>query len=86
MLFCPECANLLLLNRSSGSNTFPCRVCPYILPIEKPITKTNYFEPKKIDDIIAGEEAWKNVDSTEGISIQNSLYLIKKCSFKISPS
>lgn len=66
MIFCPECANLLVPEIANDKNRFICQSCPYICPIDGQVRITHKFEPKKVDDIIGGDSAWENVDSTEG--------------------
>ncbi|KAL3283787.1 hypothetical protein HHI36_017957 [Cryptolaemus montrouzieri] len=64
--FCPLCGNTLFLEESVESQMlFSCRTCPIFFPIKKPITNRSYYKLKEIDDVLGGEEAWKNVDSTE---------------------
>ncbi|GAA99802.1 uncharacterized protein L969DRAFT_84147 [Mixia osmundae IAM 14324] len=64
MIFCPTCANLLIVQTSEQStNCFGCPTCPYLYPI-----KRKYYDPKpqkrkQVDDVLGGEDAWKNVDS-----------------------
>lgn len=66
MHFCPTCSNLLLVsNAASSSYRFYCATCPYISPIEAQHRTRHYFDRKAVDDVLGGEEAWKNVDSTE---------------------
>ncbi|KAJ7053362.1 hypothetical protein C8F01DRAFT_1212187 [Mycena amicta] len=38
MLFCPTCANLLVVGDSSGFNKWICQTCPYEFPISKQYT------------------------------------------------
>jgi DNA-directed RNA polymerase III subunit RPC11 len=69
MIFCPLCANVLLLKKSnvSGSEQFYCQTCPYVYSIQRPMANRLVLGNRKtVDDILGGAEAWKNVDSTEG--------------------
>ncbi|EPQ56864.1 hypothetical protein GLOTRDRAFT_73326 [Gloeophyllum trabeum ATCC 11539] len=50
MLFCPTCANLLIVSDEDGSNTWVCQTCPYQFPITKQITSRTKLERKKMDD------------------------------------
>ena len=34
------------------------------------------MKAKQVDDVLGGDEAWKNVDQTEGIAV-NLLFLLK---------
>lgn len=37
MLFCPTCANLLVISAESGLNKWACNSCPYEFPITKQV-------------------------------------------------
>ncbi|KAJ2769317.1 RNA polymerase III C11 subunit, partial [Coemansia linderi] len=37
--------------------------CPYIYPIRKPIISRTILKRKEVDDVLGGEEAWKNVEA-----------------------
>nr|CAH7726379.1 unnamed protein product [Callosobruchus chinensis] len=64
--FCPFCSNILFVEEHIGGKLqFICNVCPVFFPVKKLITYRNYYRLKEIDDVLGGEEAWKNVDSTE---------------------
>ncbi|CAG8829851.1 3174_t:CDS:2 [Gigaspora margarita] len=71
MLFCPCCGNLLLIKTlTQGEQAFYCQTCPYIFPIGGRGGKSLYknrttLKRKEVDDVLGGEEGWKNVDSTE---------------------
>ncbi|KAG6542870.1 hypothetical protein Mapa_015774 [Marchantia paleacea] len=67
MEFCPTCANLLLVEHASSGRSlrFFCPTCPYIYRIEKKISKKLALKQKEVDDVLGGEDAWKNVDRTE---------------------
>eukprot|EP00170_Pyropia_yezoensis_P005322 contig_21606_g5336 len=78
MLFCPACANLLLLERSpgihgdgdtSGSLRFFCRTCAYIHGVgDRRLTKSVSRLPRKVvDDVLGGEDAWALADKTETV-------------------
>ncbi|KAH8926816.1 hypothetical protein BT69DRAFT_929619 [Atractiella rhizophila] len=64
MIFCPNCSNLLTVSKESGSNKFVCDCCPYEYQIEKQYTHRTYLKRKEVDDVMGGEDAWKNVDTT----------------------
>lgn len=67
MLFCPTCANILtILRDDSGLNKWSCATCPYEFPIDKQMTTRTKLKRKEIDDVMGGEDSWKNVDSTDG--------------------
>eukprot|EP00732_Lithocolla_globosa_P008530 Lithocolla_globosa_v1_NODE_12301_length_439_cov_10.141388.p1 type:complete len:107 gc:universal NODE_12301_length_439_cov_10.141388:394-74(-) len=65
MLFCPTCANILLVNSNSAEMQFFCNTCPYIHPITQQFSSKVPLERKQVDDVLGGSDAWKNVDSTE---------------------
>lgn len=44
---------------------FYCQTCPYIHDIKEEITKKIPLVRKKVDDVLGGEDAWKNVDQTD---------------------
>ena len=71
LLFCPLCGGLLLINNqsasSASSNSFTCKSCVYTFPIDsKSYSARVELTRKKVDDVLGGEDAWKNVDSTDG--------------------
>ena len=37
MLFCPTCANLLVISAETGYNKWACNTCPYEFPISKQV-------------------------------------------------
>lgn len=66
MPFCSICGNLLFVEESAiGKMRFSCRICPTFRNIKKKLVTRNYYKPKEVDDVLGGEETWKNVDSTE---------------------
>jgi DNA-directed RNA polymerase III subunit RPC11 len=72
MIFCPMCANMLHVQRDDEFK-FSCTTCPYDYPIRgKQYVETNYMTRKKADDVLGGEDSWKNVDSVEGMRPETS--------------
>lgn len=69
MLFCPNCANVVtvLPSSSTGENKWTCPTCPYEFPMELQVSSRMYLQRKQVDDVMGGEDSWKNVDSTEGM-------------------
>ena len=67
MIFCPICANCLLIEGSSKSVQFFCKTCEYTFPVMKKVKNQIKLQPKQVDDVLGGKEAWKNVDQTDGI-------------------
>lgn len=67
MLFCPTCANCLIIQLDEqGNNKWSCHTCPYEFPIVRQMTTRLHLKRKEVDDVMGGEESWKNVDSTDG--------------------
>ena len=44
---------------------FLCQTCPYIQTVRHAISKKLPLTRKKVDDVLGGEDAWKNVDQTD---------------------
>ncbi|KAG0239715.1 DNA-directed RNA polymerase III subunit RPC10 [Actinomortierella wolfii] len=65
MYFCPQCSNLLLIQSDGSQQQFYCQTCPYVYAVAKTIVQRKTLERKEIDDVLGGDEAWANVDSTE---------------------
>ena len=57
MLFCPNCANLLVISAQTGYNKWACNTCAYEFPIAKQVVVENFylrdcsFIPDRSDDI-----------------------------------
>ncbi|KAK3903691.1 hypothetical protein C8A05DRAFT_43115 [Staphylotrichum tortipilum] len=68
ILFCPYCANLLILSRmdpsnannNAGGNRLECRTCPYQHAIDMPIYSRKHFPRKEKEDVFGGPGAWDN--------------------------
>ena len=59
MLFCPTCANLLLIEKSHNSDfRFFCKTCPYIFVVTRPFENKMTLQRKEADDVLGGREAW----------------------------
>ena len=69
MLFCPNCANVVTVSQSlsTGENTWACPTCPFHFPMDRQVTSRMRLERKQVDDVMGGEDSWKNVDSTDGV-------------------
>ncbi|KAJ9475016.1 DNA-directed RNA polymerase III subunit RPC10 [Pseudozyma hubeiensis] len=66
MLFCPTCANCLIIQLDDqGNNKWSCHTCPYEFPIIRQMTTRQHLKRKEVDDVMGGEESWKNVDSID---------------------
>eukprot|EP00180_Rhodochaete_pulchella_P004507 Plantae.Rhodophyta-Rhodochaete_pulchella.ctg86215.p1 GENE.Plantae.Rhodophyta-Rhodochaete_pulchella.ctg86215~~Plantae.Rhodophyta-Rhodochaete_pulchella.ctg86215.p1 ORF type:complete len:106 (+),score=13.92 Plantae.Rhodophyta-Rhodochaete_pulchella.ctg86215:50-367(+) len=60
MLFCPHCANLLLVEDGAEGMQFFCQTCDYTYGLQGTVTKSIITEKKTKDDVLGGKEAWKN--------------------------
>eukprot|EP00246_Nothoceros_aenigmaticus_P006038 TRINITY_DN1877_c0_g1_i6.p1 TRINITY_DN1877_c0_g1~~TRINITY_DN1877_c0_g1_i6.p1 ORF type:complete len:111 (+),score=17.30 TRINITY_DN1877_c0_g1_i6:234-566(+) len=67
MEFCPTCANLLQLEHSkdTGHLRLYCPTCPYVYRIDRKVSKKLALPRKQVDDVLGGDDAWKNVDRIE---------------------
>ena len=66
MLFCPTCANLLLIEKTLADLRFFCKTCPYIFLVDRKFeTKMVTLERKEVDDVLGGKDAWVDVDQTD---------------------
>ncbi|EIW80451.1 hypothetical protein CONPUDRAFT_105468 [Coniophora puteana RWD-64-598 SS2] len=64
MLFCPTCANHLVISAETGFNKWACNTCAYEFPITKQMTSRTKMKRKQVDDVLGGDEMWKHADST----------------------
>ncbi|KAG1754071.1 uncharacterized protein EDB91DRAFT_435177 [Suillus paluster] len=64
MLFCPTCANLLVISSQTGYNKWACNTYVYEFPISKQMTSRSRMKRKEVDDVLGGEETWRDADST----------------------
>jgi DNA-directed RNA polymerase III subunit RPC11 len=64
--FCPSCANMLVVEADEKSrNTLRCPTCPYAYPLERTAVAFEVpTERKHAEDVLGGEKAWRNVEST----------------------
>ncbi|KAL7414360.1 hypothetical protein BDY24DRAFT_386685 [Mrakia frigida] len=65
MIFCPLCANMLVISTATGDQMWACQACTYRFPIKKQVTQRTKLKRKEVDDVLGGAEAWDNVDRTE---------------------
>mmetsp|Transcript_21969 Transcript_21969/g.32739 ORF Transcript_21969/g.32739 Transcript_21969/m.32739 type:complete len:107 (+) Transcript_21969:74-394(+) len=66
MKFCPTCSNSLLIEYSSnGQYRFFCLTCPYVEEIKGTIRIRKLMNKKEVDDVLGGEDAWKNADKAQ---------------------
>lgn len=58
---------MLLVKRDDAERfKWFCNTCPYQFPIRQQMTTRVKLTRKQVDDIMGGDDAWKNVDSTDG--------------------
>ncbi|KZT35046.1 hypothetical protein SISSUDRAFT_991055 [Sistotremastrum suecicum HHB10207 ss-3] len=63
MLFCPTCANILVISAESGHNKWACQTCPYEFPITKQMTSRTHLTRKVVEDVM-------DADNETGASAQ----------------
>jgi hypothetical protein len=66
VLFCPHCANILLIEVGNTGLRFYCQTCPYVFKITQKIETRLPFTRKRPDDVLGGEEAWANAPKDKG--------------------
>ena len=71
MLFCPTCSNILLTEKTPSDFRFFCKTCPYIFKVNQEFESKIKLQRKEVDDVLGGEDAWKNVDKT-GVACADS--------------
>jgi DNA-directed RNA polymerase III subunit RPC11 len=49
-------------------NRFECLTCPYQYIIKHRYFERKTLQLKKVDDVIGGEDSWKNVDKVKSMS------------------
>lgn len=69
LTFCPTCANLLLLDREGGGSggggvRLRCSACAYSYDVVDGVRQRVMTAKKTVDDVLGGDEAWRNVDKT----------------------
>ncbi|KAF2074019.1 hypothetical protein CYY_004670 [Polysphondylium violaceum] len=71
MLFCPLCANMLLLESASdgrvnNQSQFYCSTCAYVFRINNKVTTKVPLLRKQVDsDVFGGDEAWLQAEQCE---------------------
>lgn len=64
-MFCPTCANILVVQEGPTGFRFVCCTCPFVHNIRHKISSRVYPKQKEVDDVLGGAAAWENVESTE---------------------
>ncbi|KAK4047660.1 hypothetical protein OIO90_006089 [Microbotryomycetes sp. JL221] len=59
-----EMEKLLVARGDGAQQAFVCNACPYKYPIQGLYVEKHHLERKVPDDVLGGEDSWKNVDST----------------------
>ena len=67
MMFCPTCANCLLVEQKTSETQFFCKSCPYVFKIRSKMSKKLELTRKPVDDVLGGSEEWANVDQIDVI-------------------
>lgn len=81
MKFCPKCGNMVvveegetmeLLNDGEDEVSVPvvqfrCQTCQYTHEITEAFSSVVKTKKKGVDDVLGGDDAWKDVDRTESI-------------------
>ncbi|GAM25119.1 hypothetical protein SAMD00019534_082940, partial [Acytostelium subglobosum LB1] len=66
MLFCPSCANMLLVENGDMGVRFYCPTCPYIFNINNKVVSKVPLRRKQIEtDVFGGDEAWLTSAQTD---------------------
>ncbi|EFA81344.1 RNA polymerase III subunit [Heterostelium album PN500] len=66
MLFCPSCANMLLVEKGEPNTRFYCPTCPYIFNIQnKVVTKVPLIRKNIEVDVFGGDDAWLDSQQTD---------------------
>ncbi|XP_025091407.1 DNA-directed RNA polymerase III subunit RPC10-like [Pomacea canaliculata] len=65
LMFCPICANVLVVEEGPKCYRLACNTCPYIKNMTRKLSSRRYPRLKEVDDVLGGAAAWENVDSTE---------------------
>jgi|SaaInlStandDraft_7_1057024.scaffolds.fasta_scaffold161065_1 DNA-directed RNA polymerase III subunit RPC11 len=65
MIFCPVCGTMLLLENCNHFPQFFCRSCSFRCELEKPMERQITISRKEVDDVLGGDDAWKNVQQTD---------------------
>ena len=63
-MFCPTCANILIIEEGRDCYRFACATCPYVHNVRRKLGSRTYPKLKEVDDVLGGAAAWENVDST----------------------
>ncbi|KAF8329789.1 putative Rpc11-DNA-directed RNA polymerase III subunit C11 [Cantharellus anzutake] len=66
MLFCPTCANMLIISIDGGStNHWACQTCPYKFPIKNRMSSRSKLKRKAVDDVLGTAEF--GTDETDAV-------------------
>jgi DNA-directed RNA polymerase III subunit RPC11 len=65
MLFCPFCANILLVESATKGLRFFCQTCPYIHQVQHTYRKVVPLKRKALGAVLGSEEAWKSAETID---------------------
>ena len=70
-MFCPRCANLLLIQQGLVGFQFYCQTCPYVYTLTEKIKNVVASGPKKQvkEHVIGGSEDMEHLDQTTSTSL-----------------
>ncbi|CAG9336055.1 unnamed protein product [Blepharisma stoltei] len=67
MLFCPSCANCLLVDQREQGTQFFCKTCPYVFSVNQKRSKRVMLERKQVDDVLGGPNEWVDVAQIDAV-------------------
>jgi transposase-like protein len=75
VLFCPTCANILLVEAGPVGHRFYCQTCPYIFNVTDTVTNRQDRARKKVDDVYGDEKLWENAAREAGMAVASWIRL-----------
>ena len=58
---------IIAVEKVQGLHYQKCSSCPYVFEISSTISKQVTLERKEVDDVLGGEDAWKNVQKAAAV-------------------
>ena len=55
------------VEKIQGVHCHKCSCCPYVFEIGSTISKKAPLQTKEVDDVLGGEDAWKNVQKASAV-------------------
>eukprot|EP01105_Mastigella_eilhardi_P006544 TRINITY_DN18080_c0_g1_i1.p3 TRINITY_DN18080_c0_g1~~TRINITY_DN18080_c0_g1_i1.p3 ORF type:complete len:118 (-),score=33.94 TRINITY_DN18080_c0_g1_i1:64-384(-) len=68
MEFCPNCGNLLMVEKHNCMR-FNCPTCSYVFPITKKVSVKLPLTRKQVDHVL-GDEVWKSAQKTDLVTCE----------------